>query len=72
MIRYKTLCNIFFIILFYSCEEELKYIETNYNTLNQNDSILKTDKYWHFKDIERDTIPGLSFNRAYSKFLKLI
>ena len=58
-------------IYFYSCKKEKKY--SFISSLSVQDTLKKQSKInlknWHFKDIELDTIPGISLKRAYDSLL---
>ena len=65
----------FFLILFsltlICCKnQELHYIPDQLNSIKKEDSINFDKKQWFAKDIEKDSIPGISLDRAYKEILK--
>ena len=68
LIHYSIILLLLFII---SCNNKNTHSKINSKLINQSlKNNYKVDfKNWHFKDIELDTIPGISLNRAYDSLL---
>ena len=62
------------LVFMLSCNHKLKkrnvisLTNTSLESLKKNNDLISF-KNWHFKDIEIDTIPGISLNRAYDSLL---
>jgi cell wall-associated protease len=67
--KYKLSIILILIFLCFSCQRKSVYLPIKKTTLllQKIDSI--DLKNWHFKDIEMDTVPGISLNRAYDSLL---
>ena len=71
MSNLKSCCLLIFILFIFSCKNELKHSKISSHKIN--DTLRKTSdlnfKNWHFKDIEIDTLSGISLKRAYDSLL---
>ncbi len=58
--------------LSFCCQPKYKAIAlANSTSYKKNESLSKNDlKYWHLKDIEKDSILGISLERAYTELFK--
>ncbi len=58
--------------LSFSCQPKYKAIAlANSTSYKKNESLSKNGlKFWHLKDIEKDSLPGISLERAYTELLK--
>jgi cell wall-associated protease len=64
----KSLVLLLLIILFTACSSSKVYEPVKFDS-NNNIVKIASPNNWHFKDIELDTVPGISLNRAYDSLL---
>jgi cell wall-associated protease len=67
--NYKSYSFLLFILIFFSCKTKQKFEPVHSPLLTAQERELDDLKNWHFKDIELDTVPGISLHRTYDSLL---
>jgi cell wall-associated protease len=67
--NYKSYSFLLFILIFFSCKTKQKFEPVHSPLLTAQERELDDLKNWHLRDIELDTVPGISLHRAYESIL---
>ncbi len=68
---FMLLLVLFFLNTNSSCKSSYKAIDLTNNSYKKTNGFHENDlKHWHLKDIEKDSLPGISLERAYTELLK--